>query len=231
MIGDSWTDLLFGVPAVQTLRYHLETSYGYRITGATLGGQRLSTVLGTGLHFQTIDQAGADLRYVLLSLGGNDLLNNPGPFASDMDGERSRRFQQIANDLNHLVATGNAYKISKYGGKPLIWIVHGYDYPNPDNEGGLSDTLCRSNLRSQGIPDALVEEFASVSLNKYNQRLAEIPLFNPDIRYINLLGTLGGPPYSPRGQMVDCLHPSSIGFKILTDRYVSQMKIWTGEDR
>jgi hypothetical protein len=231
MLGDSWTDLLFGVPAIQTLRTHLEMDYNYRIIGATIGGQELNRVLSSGLHIQSIDQAGAEAKYVLLSLGGNDLQARPQNYAADHESELNRRFQELETNLRNLILSGNAHKMNKYGGDPLLWIIHGYDYPNPDNTGGLSSTSCRPTLLAAGIQDADVQRFTSDSINRYNDFLFSLTYKYSDLRYIDLRRTLGGPPYSPANLMVDCIHPSSVGFKMLTDQYVSKMKVWTGDDK
>lgn len=231
MLGDSWTDILYGVPAIQTLRTHLENDHHYKITGATIGGQQLGTVLASGLHIQAIDQAGADAKYVLLSLGGNDLQAQPGKYVPDMDSELNRRLQVLDSNLQKLMVTGNAHKINKYGGGNLLWIIHGYDYPNPDNITGLSSTSCRSTLVEAGIPDGDIQKFTSENIDRYNEFLSSLTFKYPDLRYIDLRKTLGGPPYSPANMMFDCIHPTSIGFKILTNSYVAKLKIWTGEDK
>ena len=231
MLGDSWTDLLYGVPAIQTLRYHLENTYGYKITGATLGGQEMKAVLSAGLHIQMIDQGGSDMKYVLLSLGGNDLQHNPQTYKTDPEAERIRRFAQVESDLKAIVFTGNAHKINKYGGQPLTWIIHGYDYPNPLNENSLSPTSCRSALLAAGFADAQIQQFTSGNLDLYNTFLRNLTYQIPDLRYIDLRGTLGGPPYSAAGNMFDCIHPTSSAFKIITDKYAFQLKAFAGDER
>ncbi|NCN11333.1 MAG: SGNH/GDSL hydrolase family protein [Leptospira sp.] len=231
MLGDSWTDLLFGAPAIQTLRYHLEDSYDYKITGATLGGQEMARVLSGGLHLQVIDQAGADIKYMLVSLGGNDLQFNPSAFVADPAAERAKRFALIESTLKTIVYSGNLHKQNKYGGDPLKWIIHGYDYPNPFNENALSTTSCRSTLLAAGITEDNLQQFTSGNLDLYNDFLQNLTFQIPDLRYINLRGNLGGPPYSAAGNMFDCIHPTSLGFKTLTDKYVLQLKITAGDEK
>lgn len=231
MLGDSWTDLLFGVPAIQTLRYHLENTHGYKLTGATLGGQEMSTALNTGLHIQAIDEAGSDVRYVLLSLGGNDLQFRPAEYVGRIEEERNARFKAIESNLRTMIATGNAHKINKYGGEPLVWFIHGYDYPNPFNENSVSPTSCQSSLNSAGIEDDKIQEFTSGNLDAYNEFLRNLTQSMADLRYIDLRRTLGGPPYSDANQMFDCIHPTSIGFKLLADKYVQNLQLWNGESK
>lgn len=231
MLGDSWTDLLFGAPAIQTLRYHLENSYQYKITGATLGGQEMTRVLSGGLHLQVIDQAGADIKYMLVSLGGNDLQFNPASFVADPVAERARRFALIESTLKTIVYSGNIHKQNKFGGEPLKWIIHGYDYPNPLNENALSSTSCRSSLLAAGVADAQIQQFTSGNLDLYNNFLQNLTFQIPDLRYINLRGNLGGPPYSAAGNMFDCIHPTSLGFKALTDKYVLQLRVTAGDEK
>lgn len=231
MLGDSWTDYIFGVPVIQTLRYNLENTYDYRITGATVGGQELDNVLAGSLHIKAIDEAGSDVRYVLISLGGNDLLNNPAAYLKDFEQESNSRLSKIERNLEELILTGDNAKIEKYKGSPMKWIIHGYDHLNPDNENSFSNTGCRKDLVESGFGDEDVEKYIHKNISLFNDRLVSLSNRIQNLYYINLRGTLGGPPSSNKTLMFDCIHPNSAGFRLITDRYVQQLKQISGEDK
>jgi hypothetical protein len=230
MIGDSWTDLAVSLPLIEALRLQLEKYHGYKITGATLGGRTLQEAEAIGLHKQIIDTAGPDLKYMLISLGGNDLQYKPSAYLNNMDVEKQSRFSAIRNIALKMVREGNAYKILKWGGSPLIWFFHGYDYSNPDNIQREDETSCRSTLNSAGFVGNEVEKFSISVLDDFNTLLYNLSLEEPQIRYIDLRNTLGGPP-SPKSLMFDCIHPNSNGFRLLGERYVNVLKGYTNNER
>jgi hypothetical protein len=231
IIGDSWTDLLFGVPAVETLRVQLEKYYNYKLVGSTLGGQTLATVVNTQLYRQVIDNTGPDIKYVILSLGGNDLLGSPAQYVGRIQDEKNLRLTQIESNLLTMIRIGNAYKVQKYGGAPLLWIIHGYDYANPDVKSIPNSTGCRPTLRSAGITEAEVPIVTTEFLNDYNNFLRNLTTKETQLRYIDLRNTLGGPPVSNAGNMFDCIHPTSGGFSVLAKKYVPILEGFTNYEK
>ncbi|HMV79963.1 MAG TPA: GDSL-type esterase/lipase family protein [Leptospiraceae bacterium] len=230
MIGDSWTDLLFGTNVIENMRYQLEKYHGYQITGSTLGGQTLANAVKAGLQFKVIDEAGPSIKYMLLSLGGNDLQGNPSAYAGNIAAEKARRLAQIQENLLGMVSSGNFYKLQKWGGDPLTWIIYGYDYPNPDVPSVQDSTSCRSTLKSAGFSDTDVDTLVVSTLNEYNVFLSQMITKDYHIRYIDLRGTLGGP-YSQKQYMYDCIHPNSAGFRLLGNRYAETLKGFTNNER
>ncbi|MCE9501937.1 MAG: SGNH/GDSL hydrolase family protein [Leptospira sp.] len=230
ILGDSWTDLLFGVDDIKTLRTHLAEDYNYKMAGATLGGRVMSEAISQGLHYQVIDTAGADIKYMLLSLGGNDLQFNSENYLTDFPGETARRLSSIQGMIRTLVSTGNSYKINKFGGEPMIWIIHGYDYANPDIPSLPNSESCRPTLVSKGFSSAQIDQLGT-TFNKYNDMLNATQALEANLRYIDLRGTLGGPPYSKPGFMFDCIHPNSGGFGLITDKYAKVMQGFTNNER
>lgn len=237
MVGDSWTDLVAGLPVVRTLRTYLEEDYGYHLVGATVGGQRLHSALNGGVHFQVIEKAGPDIRYMLISLGGNDFLRelNAAAFSADSNAEWERVFSAIHQDLLALVRTGNAYKMERWGGAEITWIVHGYDYINIDNpyySAAFNSTEgCRSDWLASGFTAAQIDNELIELIDRYNERLTAVDAEEPYLRYIDLRGTLGGPPYSDSTLMVDCIHPDTVGFGLLSARYVTALRLLTNDER
>lgn len=231
IIGDSWTDLVLGVPAIETIRVQLEKYHGYNLVGSTLGGQKLTTAYQTGLHYKTIDEAGPNIKYMLLSLGGNDLQLSPKSYVGRIQAEKETRFALIKNTLSDLIKTGNYYKIQKYGGAPLVWFIHGYDYGSPDNYNSASTTSCRTALKADGFTDTEVDGLVVTTFNEYNEMLKSTTYQEPQLRYIDLRGTLGGPPYSSKTEMWDCIHPTTPGFAKITTKYVQILQGYTGNDK
>lgn len=228
MVGDSWTDLVFGVNAIETLRVQLEKYHNYQIKGATLGGTTLSGAYQRGAHIQTIDEAGPSIKYVLVSLGGNDLQFTPSAYVNNFSAEKQSRFLTISGLIKDMITSGNAYKLNKWGGDPLIWIFHGYDYPNPDNANG--STSCRDTLKAAGFTDTQVDVDMKTLLDDYNSLLYNLVFQIENFRYINLRSTLGTS-VSEKQYMFDCIHPNSIGFRLLGNRYVLSLEAYTRNER
>ena len=220
IIGDSWTDILLGFPIVETLRPQLENRFNYQFAGATLGGKTLQQVVSQGLQFQVIDQGGADMKVVLLSLGGNDIQANLNEYIGNVDAVQAQRFARIKANLKQLIITGNAYKIARFGGPPIKWIIHGYDYPNPYMPAAIagSDEGCKTKFDRIGliVPDAAV--FTSAQLDAFNNLLVEITREEPSLIYVDLRNTLGGKPNSRAELMLDCIHANNLGYTLLADK-------------
>ncbi|EKJ86306.1 SGNH/GDSL hydrolase family protein [Leptospira meyeri] len=220
IIGDSWTDILLGFPMVETLRPQLENRYHYKFAGATLGGKTLQGVVSQGLQFQVIDQGGADMKVVLLSLGGNDIQANLSEYIGKIDTVQAQRFATIKANLKQLIITGNAYKIARFGGAPIKWIIHGYDYPNPYMPPVIagSEEGCKTKFDKIGliVPDAAV--FTSNQVDAFNNLLLEVTREEPSLIYVDLRSTLGGRPNSRAELMLDCIHANNLGYTLLADK-------------
>jgi len=244
MVGDSWTDLLYGSNIVETLRIQLEKYHGYKIVGATKGGETLAGVLSLNTHIKVIDEAGPSIKYMLISLGGNDIQGNVASYKTNgFETEKISRLATFKENLKKMIITGNAYKISKYGGDPLLWIIHGYDFASPDNEiNPLSTTTCRTTLKTTGgFTDAQVNGTDPSGLglpqlfNEYNTLIYKITTEEPYLRYIDLRYTLGASAsnyyMSTPSLYGDCIHPTSVGFRILGEKYATAVKGLTNDER
>ncbi|MDZ4725179.1 MAG: SGNH/GDSL hydrolase family protein [Leptospira sp.] len=230
MIGDSWTDLLVGYPLVDTLRVQLEKNHSYNITGATLGGRTLDDAISQGLHYQVIDQTGPSVSVMLLSLGGNDLLTNVSDYYNQLDSVRTSRLNKLKAQIKNIIQTGNAYKISKYGGSPLKWVMHGYDYANinmPPLVTGLTYG-CKASYVSAGFTATEAESISQSTLDAFNTMLKSITSEEPTFYYVDMRRTLGGPPASNAQYMLDCIHPNNLGFQILGNQLSTLISPITG---
>jgi hypothetical protein len=238
MVGDSWTDLLYGTNFIETFRIQLEKYNDYKIVGATLGGETIAGAISKGSHLRVIDNAGSSIKYMLLSLGGNDIQGDPGAYKTNgFTTEKNSRFTLYKQNLRNMIATGNAYKISKYGGEPLLWIIHGYDFASPDNG---SSTTCRSTLITAGYTTEQINGTdTSFSLPgtfiEFNELLKTMTTEQPYLRYIDLRYTLGATVannYTSTASLyLDCIHPNSVGFRIIGEKYATILKGYTNNER
>jgi hypothetical protein len=242
MIGDSWTDLLFGTNFIETLRVQLEKYHGYKLIGSTQGGETIDGVLKKGSHLRVIDKAGPSLKYMLISIGGNDLQRDPEDFiTNEFETEKTYRLNKYKKDLKNMIASGNAYKLSKFGGEPLLWIIHGYDFASTDNEVlESSTTTCRTTLLEAGWTDAQINGTDLVnslpnSFNEFNELLRNTTTEEPGLRYVDLRYTLGASAsnnYSSNPSLyIDCIHPNSVGFRILGEKYAKILQGYTNNER
>lgn len=238
MVGDSWTDLLYGTNVIETLRTQLEKYNNYKLVGATLGGETIAGAITKGSHFRVIDNAGPGIKYMLLSLGGNDLQGNPKAYVDNgFITEKVSRMALFKKNLSDMIVAGNAYKTSKYGGDPLIWVIHGYDFASVDNG---TTTTCRPTLISAGWTNEQINGTdTSFSLpgtfNEFNEMLKSMTAQEPYLRYIDLRFTLGasvGNNYTSSSNLyIDCIHPNSIGFRIIGEKYVKFVQGYTNNER
>ena len=244
MVGDSWTDLIYGSKVVETLRVQLEKYHGYKIVGATKAGETLAGVLSLNTHIKVIDETGPSIKYMLISMGGNDIQGDVGAYKTNgFLTEKTNRLATFKSNLKKMIVTGNAYKVSKYGGDPLLWVIHGYDFASPDNEiNSSSTTTCRTTLKTTGgFTDAQVNGTDSSGLglpqlfNEYNALLYTVTTEEPYLRYIDLRYTLGASAsnyyMSTPSLYGDCIHPTSVGFKIIGEKYATAVKGLTNDER
>ncbi|MDH5656879.1 MAG: SGNH/GDSL hydrolase family protein [Spirochaetia bacterium] len=230
VIGDSWTDMIGGIHIVWSIRTYMENVYGYKMTGSSLSGRTLKNVLDLGLHYHVINQAGPDLRYMILSLGGNDMLQNYPKYSASLASDKAAVMELIKTRLLNIVRTGNIYKREKWGGNDLVWIIHGYDYPNPDILA-VNTEGCRVEYLGYGYPDSLIVEDLRESIDLLNEAYLAATYEEPSLRYVNLRGALGGPPVSLNLHMLDCIHPNSGGFYIISKIFVNNLDYITGNAR
>ncbi len=233
MIGDSWTDMVAGTSLIDSLRDYMINDYGFRIAGATLAGSRTDYVLSSALHLRVIDEAGPEIKYMLLSLGGNDWDYKLQGLRENAESEYNRVFSETKMNLSRIIESGNLHKINSWGGDPLIWIIHGYDYLNPDNilisDTVILDKMCRIYYQDQGFTDEEINKyFTTEAIDAYNERLKSFADENPYLEYIDLRGTLKGPPVADKTLMFDCIHPNPVGFSLIARNYVIGVDSITG---
>lgn len=225
MVGDSWTDFAGGVPILADLRDHLVDNYGFQLTTSNLAGLTLRFEWENRRGFeQVIHQAGPKLRFMLLSLGGNDLMSSSGDYSNHAQSTLDSRLASFDNQLRLLITDGDLLKQSLYGGPPLTWIIHSYDYPDP-----VLDPQCVSGYVA-GSGDPTANDLPRFIEDGFNTKLQYLTTQIPNLRVIDARGTLGGPP-SLDSLMFDCIHPNNNGFTQYSAAYVVRLDAITGGAR
>lgn len=84
-------------------------------------------------------------------------------------------------------------------------LVHGYDYPWPDNDKWLGQPM-----KERDIPDDLQRPVIMRLLKLYNEALEKVIKQNSNAHYVDLLDTL-----KTKDDWFDELHPTTAGFKKL----------------
>lgn len=228
LVGDSWTDFAFGAPIQKDLLDTLRDEYGYNITASALAGLTVRREVEEKRgYINVINTAGPDLSYMLISLGGNDLLASTSEYVTDgIDFTINQRLASIELRLDRMIIEGNFLKQQNYGGNPPVWFFHGYDYANPNKE-----TSCISGAINAGLPEEAAKTIPPVVLNRFNSFLATYTTRNASARYLDLRGTLGGPDVSNPDLMFDCIHPNTLGHSLIAARYHETLKGYTGDVR
>lgn len=225
MVGDSWTDFAVGLPIQKDLHDWLIEDHGYRLQSFVLAGHTAQADLAFVRGFDRVIRAsGPNLKYMLVSLGGNDLLANNGAYWSSTTGNRIEaeldvRLARLDVVHRQIMSEGDFLKQSLWGGDPLIWIINGYDYANPDLE-----TSCVRGSLNNGMPQSHAATQTSRIVDRYQTYLNGLTTRVTNLRVIELRGTLGGYPQSNPSLKYDCIHPNSLGFGILATRYAESLQ-------
>lgn len=226
MVGDSWTDFAAGLPLQTDLHDWLIDSYGYNIQAFVLAGHTAEAELNLLRGFdRVIRTSGPGLKYMFVSLGGNDLLaNNRAYWLNGVDAELDARLARLDVVHRSIILQGNLIKQTLYGGEPLIWFISGYDYPNPS----LDSSCVRGSLNA-GMPASQAAAQTARIIDRYQTYLNTLPAKIPGVYTIELRGTLGGPQESITSLKFDCIHPNTAGFGLLAARYVETVRQVTTE--
>ncbi len=226
MVGDSWTDLAAGLPLQRDLHDWLIDGYGYRVQAFVLAGHTAEAELNLLRGFdRVIRNGGPELKYMLISLGGNDLLaNNRAYWTNGVDAELDTRLARLDVTHRQIIAQGNYIKQTLYGGDPLVWFINGYDYPNPN----LENSCVRGSLNA-GMPVSQAAQQTARMIDRYQTYLQGLTSRVTGLHIVDLRGTLGGPNESLVSLKLDCIHPNSAGFGLLAARYVASIEQVTVE--
>ena len=230
--GDSWLEYPGG-----NLRSELE-ALGWEVFSVASNGDRLEAMVydegqqeKLARAFQKCAKREEDVRAVLLSGGGNDVIGDVLPLILNHAQSglervnlqiRDGQFARLAEALRDLCDAVRAYS-KRYLGREVPILVHGYDVPYPTGRGFLSgfgplpgpwlkpaferrgyDADGENRLyKNREVLDTLVYGW-----NRLLEQLAMGGLF----RYVSLRGTL------ERTEWKDELHPNRDGFAKLAQK-------------
>jgi hypothetical protein len=238
--GDSW----FDYPMQDVLRI-LEDEYLYDIESVAHKGDNVEDMAYSGGQFEEFSRRLEKLlrrnevpKAILLSGGGNDiagnefaiLLNHAGSGLPAVNADIARGVidVRLRDAYAHMIG-GLTAIATKYLGRPLPIVMHGYDYPIPDGRGflggwwALPGPWLQPGFRRKGHGDLATNQKLIASLiDQFNDVLSAL-VAHPDfahVHYVDLRGTLVGDS-GYKKHWANELHPTSAGFHLVTERFAS----------
>lgn len=237
--GDSW----FDYPGSDVLDY-LEDVYGYQVESLAKAGHRIEDMAyakgqldDLARKLERLLQEGKDVRAILVSGGGNDVMGTEfGMFLEhDRSGLDPLNLKVVEGVIRERVRTAYLHILVRvttvaervlHRRVPIL--VHGYSGPVPDGRGVLGGAWflpgpwIAPGFRDKGFPDDELQrriEIVGDLMDRFNEMLMEItslPDF-PHVHYVNLRGSLPtGAGY--KDWWANELHPTKQGFAEVTRR-------------
>ena len=244
--GDSW----FDYPLHDVLKL-LDDRYGYNVESSAHKGDPIEKMAYPGGQMEDfarkldkIKDRGAVPKAVLVSGGGDDvagkefgmLLNNAfsriaGWDPEVVDGVVNVRIKTAYLDM---LMTITHMCESRFDGKLIPILVHGYDYPVPDGRGFLGgwpfpgpwlDPGFREKNFPNDSPADLQKRIAMMknTMDQFNTMVGSLPS-QPElahVHYIDLRGTLSTQLSDYKDWWANELHPTENGFNAVTDKFAA----------
>ena len=243
-MGDSW----FDYPFYDVLKL-LEDNYGYDVESAAHRGDPIESMAYNGGQldklarcFEKVIDRGAMPKAVLVSGGGDDMAGNEfgmllNSAVSPISGWNSEIVDGVINNRiakAYATAVGGINSLSmKYAhGKLLPILVHGYDYPVPDDRGvlggwgplpgpwlkpGFQEKLFTDLPTNVGMMHDVIDRFNAML------KAFAVPANFPNVHFVDLRGTLSVDPDSYKDWWGNELHPTEKGFTAVTDRFAQAL--------
>lgn len=197
---------------------HLLENYAiYCLSGA---GDLLEDMRKSNEIIPALRDTGAQI--LLLSGGGNDLLEN-GQLANHLESFRSElnAGDYLKPSFDRLIADaiGNYEAILRtvHGTFPQVSvIVHGYDYPRPNNGRWLGKPMQTRGIHDVGLQSRIVVEM----MDRFNRALRRMVDTLPHVIYLDVRNTVGAKRWH------DELHPTDEGYgavAALIDREIGKL--------
>jgi lysophospholipase L1-like esterase len=215
--GDSW----FEYPLTNDILMWLGGRYA--VLSLAKAGDSWHEIIEQNELFDTIKKEKPHI--VMLSVGGNDVLGNVGPYVNENNPALPPAAHIKASFKDLLDWTENIYRdvtsriiaMSPQLKVPVQVILHGYDYPDPrpGNEGGYLIGGPLERLGFGGV--GMWREIVNTMLDQFNARLMRVA-DGQRVHYTKLLKTIGtddiltGPDES---NWNDEAHGSDKGFQAL----------------
>lgn len=217
--GDSW----FQYPHPKVLDIIDYIAQKYPVKSLDAGGDELQGYYRQAEYLQAVVEENAD--YLLLSGGGNDILGpNIQRFLNEnteekQEGKSPERFlnEEFDKELKKLTGIFEDIFCKVAEKRPGIKIVvHGYDYIFPDHRNGWYGQYVQEKIPRPADQKAL----ADYLIDRFNAALAEIVQGYDYVWYIDLRNTV------PPDRWYDEIHPDSIGFSLVAEKFFGILDEW-----
>ena len=209
-VGDSWFDL-FGVKTgkpVDMLDWMRQ--FGIPLVNAALPGRTMKQELDEGLY-RTALRAHPGPALVMVSLGGNDILEDPVALVADF----ARVVDACADRMRSLLG---GLMLERAGNEERFLVfMHGYDYTRAEAEFPMFSGSLTSRFADLGLSDSEINSLMSRAIDRWNRHLAQIAREYRNVHYVDLRGTLSGTPYP------DDIHPGPLGYMKLVVRFLDSI--------
>lgn len=230
--GDSWFDYPFN-----DVLSMLEDEHGFDVESVAHMGDTVEDMAYSGGQFDAfarrLEKLLAQGRVpdaILLSGGGNDiagdefaiLLNHAASGLETINADVVRGVVDVRLKNAYAFLIGGLTEIAtRYLGRPLPIVVHGYDYPVPDGRGYaggfslLPGPWLQPGFRRKGYADQK-KNFKTVAqlIDRFNDMLQVLSAApeHAHVRYVNLRNTLAWDS-NYKTDWANELHPTKRGFK------------------
>ena len=240
--GDSW----FAYPGTNLIKELKRL--GFRIESNAENGSLLEDMAYSkdrlaDLHgrMREAQQEWAEIpRAILLSGGGNDIVNEPllamlnhaaaGEPALDPQMVEAMIDVRLANAIRSWIASVQRLVADVWGeGVRVPVVMHGYDYPVPDGRGykkiGVTwrGPWMQPDFHARGFDDlGQSRDLIAILITRYNDMVARLASTEQglNLRYANLLNTLSSDLSNYKDSWDNELHPEKEPFRLLADRLV-----------
>ena len=247
--GDSWFNLsMFDlIPIVRgmirktdektidTIRWLHE--FKHPVLNCAMPGNTLNAALQNDLHKVAIRSSKAKKFIILLSFGGNDLIDIIDEFVVGHGAKaavnrkalvryiRTRTLPFFAQYISMLMTTvANKTKLHTDEMDNLRIIMHGYDYFHPEKTPNSTYTAFLKNLfTARAIPEKVADKIVRVFVDSINLEMKRFTEKIPVLRVIDLRSQI------PKIYWSEQIHPSSFGYRIIAQKFSTEIARATHE--
>ena len=237
--GDSWFDYDFTSKFIEKTGHdlicHLTKDHKLNILRLSVAGDTLENMVDEN-HIVHLKHAMKLIRpkFFLFSGGGNDMAGQYGVHLkeflneSGLDSEKAKevihvKFRKYYQSMIHKVQSVHS---------DILIFIHGYCYPIPDGRGvkhpeiahDLAGPWLKCPMDKLGYSEELRQNVIIDLIDEFNIMLETVAKSNHHVHYIDLrplLPILPDPAY--KKFWANELHPTSVGFKIIADKFEEVM--------
>jgi lysophospholipase L1-like esterase len=193
--------------------------YGLNIIDCAIPGYRLETEMDFMLYKDILKKVLKKQKncLILISLGGNDFINNFLLQSVEGSGNNIKLNEEISEKyIKEYLVNYKKYIINirdyfiNNNGDEIKFIIHGYDYVNASEkffhffgDGILTNLFKRINVVNN---DTLINKIVCQFIDIYNKNIATIEKDIDNVYYIDIRGTL------KKDEWIEDIHPTPEGY-------------------